>query len=127
MPAAGAASRTEGRSGGAIGRVAGFASAAFASAGWLACSATSVTGSSVPEAGRSCTRPFDASVPSDGVVERVRRCRKIIATSSSTELECVFFSCTPSSGSMSMMTPGLTSSSLANSLIRIFFIEETAR
>jgi hypothetical protein len=50
-----------------------------------------------------------------------------MATSSSIELECVFFSCTPNSGSMSMMTPGLTSSSRANSLILIFFIEETAQ
>ena len=55
-----------------------------------------------------------------------KRRRSSSATSSSIELECVFFSCTPRSGSMSRMTPGFTSSSRASSLILIFFIEETA-
>ena len=55
-----------------------------------------------------------------------KRRRSSSATSSSIELECVFFSCTPKSGSMSRMTPGFTSSSRASSLILIFFIEETA-
>jgi hypothetical protein len=41
------------------------------------------------------------------------------ATGSSTELECVFFSVTPSSGSMSRMLCDGISSCLANSLIRI--------
>ncbi|MCU1339511.1 MAG: hypothetical protein JWO19_5092 [Bryobacterales bacterium] len=45
-----------------------------------------------------------------------------IATGSSIELEWVFFSATPSSGSMSRITFGLTSSSRASSLIRIFVI-----
>jgi len=44
------------------------------------------------------------------------------ATSSSTELECVFFSVTPKPGSRSTMTFGFTSSSLASSLMRIFII-----
>jgi hypothetical protein len=42
------------------------------------------------------------------------------------ELEWVFFSCTPNSGSRSRMALGFTSNSRANSLILIFFIEETA-
>lgn len=54
-----------------------------------------------------------------------RRRRRAIDVSSSIELECVFFSLTPSSGSMSRITPGLTSSSLASSLMRIFFISRT--
>jgi hypothetical protein len=53
--------------------------------------------------------------------------RRAIATSSSTELEWVFFSATPSSGSISRIAPGLTSSSLASSLMRIFFILRTPR
>ena len=75
----------------------------------------------------SCEMPLELSArePSVGGPP-TRRSRKMIATSSSTELECVFFSVTPNSGNRSIMTPGLTSSSLANSLIRIFFIEETA-
>jgi hypothetical protein len=44
------------------------------------------------------------------------------ATGSSIELEWVFFSATPSSGSMSRITFGLTSSSRASSLIRILTI-----
>ena len=52
----------------------------------------------------------------------VRRLRSSSATSSSTELEWVFFSVTPSSGRRSRIAPGFTSSSLASSLIRIFFI-----
>lgn len=53
------------------------------------------------------------------------RCRRAMATSSSIELEWVFFSPTPNSGSMSRITPGFTSSSLASSLMRIFFILPT--
>jgi len=44
------------------------------------------------------------------------------AASSSIELECVFFSTTPNSGNRSMILFGLTSSSRASSLMRIFFI-----
>ena len=45
-----------------------------------------------------------------------------MATGSSIELEWVFFSDTPSSGSISRITFGLTSSSRASSLIRILTI-----
>ena len=51
-----------------------------------------------------------------------RRRRIANATSSSRELECVFLSPTPNSGSMSRITFGLTSSSRASSLIRILLI-----
>ncbi len=46
--------------------------------------------------------------------------RSLSAISSSTELECVFFSVMPNSGSSSIMRFGFTSSSRASSLIRIF-------
>jgi hypothetical protein len=49
-------------------------------------------------------------------------CRIISATGSSTELEWVFFSLTPSSGNMSIMACEGTSSCLASSLIRILLI-----
>ena len=50
------------------------------------------------------------------------RKRTSSATGSSTELECVFFSVTPSSGSISRMMCEGTSSCLANSLMRILLI-----
>jgi len=49
--------------------------------------------------------------------------RSLMATSSSIELEWVFFSVTPNSGSLSMISCALTSSSRASSLIRILFID----
>src|SRR6266481_863925 len=48
--------------------------------------------------------------------------RTFSASCSSTELECVFFSVTPTSGSASRIALLLTSSSLARSLIRILLI-----
>ena len=54
------------------------------------------------------------------------RLRIISATGSSMELECVFFSVTPSSGSISRMLWEGISSCLASSLIRILFISKTA-
>ena len=53
------------------------------------------------------------------------RRRRFSTTSSSSELECVFFSVTPSSGNNSRMTFGLTSSSRASSLMRILLIRKT--
>jgi hypothetical protein len=49
-------------------------------------------------------------------------CRMTSATGSSTELEWVFFSVTPSSGNMSMISCEGISSCLASSLIRILLI-----
>jgi len=54
------------------------------------------------------------------------RSRTSSATGSSTELEWVFFSMTPSSGSMSRMVCDGTSSCLASSLIRILLIKKAA-
>jgi len=54
------------------------------------------------------------------------RLRIISATGSSMELECVFFSVTPSSGSISRMLWEGISSCLASSVIRILFISKTA-
>jgi hypothetical protein len=48
--------------------------------------------------------------------------RSCSATSSSSELECVFLSVTPNSGNRSRMMLGLTSSSRASSLMRILLI-----
>lgn len=57
-----------------------------------------------------------------------KRFRIALATSSSSELECVFRALsTPSSGSRSIILPGLTSSSRANSLIRIFITQRINR
>jgi hypothetical protein len=61
-----------------------------------------------------------------GFASPVSRRRSSRATSSSSELECVFFSCTPNSGSSSRMTPGFTSSSRASSLTLTLLIEKTA-
>src|ERR1035437_3754677 len=47
-----------------------------------------------------------------------------MATSSSIELECVFFSTTPHSGTRSSISWAFTSSSRASSLIRIFLIDK---
>lgn len=77
----------------------------------------------------TCSFGAKAGAPSSppGMSPRVMRWRSFSATSSSSELECVFFSATPSSGSMSRMTLGLTSSSRASSLIRILLIHETPK
>lgn len=68
-------------------------------------------------AGEAWESGMDSPIPA-------RRRRSAIATSSSTELECVFFSSTPYSASISRMTFGLTSSSRASSLIRILLIND---
>ena len=58
-----------------------------------------------------------------GASEEPRRyCRTFSASCSSRELECVFFSVTPTIGSTSRMALLLTSSSLARSLIRTLLI-----
>lgn len=57
---------------------------------------------------------------------RSTRLRTSSAVASSIELECVFFSVTPSSGNISTMVCDGTSSCLANSLMRILLINLTA-
>jgi len=56
------------------------------------------------------------------VAEPRKRARTFSASCSSRELECVFFSVTPTSGSTSRIALLLTSNSLARSLIRILLI-----
>ena len=69
----------------------------------------------------SLTAGFPAAL--DGALPpRLRAARTRTASSSSTELECVFFSVTPTSGSRSRITLLLTSSSRARSLIRTLLI-----
>jgi hypothetical protein len=73
--------------------------------------------SSSPRSGRAV---FAAA---DGASDEPRRCtRTFSASCSSSELECVFFSVTPTIGSTSRMALLLTSSSLARSLIRTLLI-----
>jgi len=62
-----------------------------------------------------------ADDPDDSLPDR-RRARTFSASCSSSELECVFFSVTPTSVRTSRIALLLTSSSLARSLIRILLI-----
>jgi len=65
----------------------------------------------------------DALLEAEDPSPEPRRCARTLAAScSSRELECVFFSVTPTSVSVSRMVLLLTSSSLAKSLIRILLI-----
>jgi hypothetical protein len=73
--------------------------------------------------GRDVSEPCISGAPYTGTVltgSNPKCFRIVLARSSSSELEWVFLSCTPSSGSASSSFPGLISSSRANSLIRIF-------
>jgi len=116
-------------------RGAGGASAGISRASW----ATSAAGSDLAAAGLRdgsaegpgsatavCvspdTEPRDLAEPGDPFDSPASRRFTSIATGSSIELEWVFFSVTPSSGSMSRITFGFTSSSRASSLIRILTI-----
>ncbi len=94
------------------------------------CSATATGAADIslgPAAGRSMGGRSGAPSSPRAMSPLAMRWRSFSATSSSSELECVFFSATPSSGSMSRMTLGLTSSSRASSLIRILLIHETPK
>ena len=84
----------------------------------------SVAGVSGWRAGSCRATGSSCSVSSETPIPATRR-RRFSTTSSSSELECVFLSVTPSSGSKSRMTLGLTSSSRASSLMRILLIHKT--
>ncbi len=86
--------------------------------GWALSVSSTTGGCRVSAAGRAAS----ATVAWPPLLKCVRT---FSATSSSTELECVFFSVTPSEGSRLKIAFALTSSSLARSLIRIFDIEST--
>jgi hypothetical protein len=110
---------------------AGTSSAAFVS--WVSL-AISTAGASVFTAGfaEGCRTGSGAGVLSCGLEPSraagaasppVTRRRTSNATSSSSELECVFLSATPSSANVSRITLGFTSSSRASSLMRILLIQ----
>jgi hypothetical protein len=67
-------------------------------------------------------RELDFPAGDDPSAEERRYTRTFSASCSSRELECVFFSVTPTSGSVSRMALLLTSSSRARSLIRTLLI-----
>ncbi len=115
---AGSSGATSARAG--SGRVSIGAGSGFA-AGRGVSLATGAAGASATaaDAGTGALAPF----PLGSSVLPVMRRRTSSTTSSSSELECVFLSDTPSSGSMSRITFGLTSSSRANSLMRILLIQ----
>ncbi len=81
-------------------------------------------GSAAGPASATCSATVSVSTDElgDPLDSPVSRRLISIATGSSTELEWVFFSVTPNSGSISRITFGFTSSSRASSLIRIFTI-----
>jgi hypothetical protein len=120
-----------GRSGGARRTgAAGTSSAIFASGSFAGCSATgaSAFGADGFTAGRArsgsaATSSRRETVGADGPpASPCTRCRTCSATSSSSELECVFLSAMPSSANVSRITLGFTSSSRASSLMRILLI-----
>ncbi len=121
-------------SGGRIGAPPRAARTSPAGAGASVCASS---GSMAASGAASSERVFTASAPAFSAgatgssaarswsgTSKPNKRRNLIATSSSMELECVFFSATPSSGSRSRISWALTSSSRASSLIRIFFIEK---
>jgi hypothetical protein len=112
----GAGAGVSGAASRAAGRVSGVASifAAGVRAGSAAgTGSVTVTGVLAGSGPAVCGAPFASPV---------KRRFTSSATGSSIELEWVFFSVTPSSGSISRITLGFTSSSRASSLIRIFVI-----
>jgi hypothetical protein len=109
--------------------------AACASAGCAGAAFAAITGTSGSgDATGSCSSIFSGS--STAVAGPLRtdstmtspwtRFRTSSATGSSIELECVFFSVTPTSGNISTITCDGISSCLASSLIRILLIFKTA-
>jgi hypothetical protein len=123
-----------GRRGGADRAGGGAASGAFAavsgatSAGGAETFCTGASGSAVARVAASIGLGASAAGAASGgatagTLPLTPKCRRTAkAASSSSELEWVFFSWKPSSGSNSRITPGLTSSSRANSLMRILLI-----
>jgi hypothetical protein len=124
----GCAGRPAGRSSAGLAATAsGAFSSTAAGAGWLAGPLGAVSAAcDLSTAGAGCAegaagRDSSSACPSGTSWPKKRR--SLRATSSSIELEWVFFSVTPNSGSLSMISCALTSSSRASSLIRILFID----
>lgn len=118
-PKADSAGLVGGAAGAAAGLGAGFLDSTTPAGAWASpprCGVRSIDGR---DGGASAA---EAEPTAAGRECGMRRRRSSRAVSSSIELEWVFFSEIPSSGSISRITPGLTSRSLASSLMRIFFI-----
>jgi hypothetical protein len=84
------------------------------------CAGCARTGSGTVSA--LCETPRDSAGAGAPPVPPCTRRLTCSATSSSSELECVFLSAMPSSANVSRMTLGFTSSSRASSLMRILLI-----
>jgi hypothetical protein len=124
----GCAGRPAGRSSGVFAAAGpGAVSSAAGTGGWpsgKACATSGAGDVSTAAAGRSggVAGRASGSACSSGTSWPKSR-RSLMATSSSIELEWVFFSVTPNSVSRSRISCALTSSSRASSLIRILFID----
>jgi hypothetical protein len=127
-------SRTGGSVAGSLGGGATGGCGATRGGGAVECKPEMTEGEEGDKASPSCPGSVSGAAPLTGrlseagatdsvaIPSPTRRWRTARATSSSSELEWVFFSATPNSGNKSRMTLGLTSSSRASSLIRILLI-----
>ena len=121
-PAAGAAvGGAAGLDGGATGRAAA-GGAAVGAAGAATGLAAGAGAAAAGRAGLALAAAFAASAAASCSASSRKCLRACSACSISSELECVFFSLTPISGRKSIRTLALISSSLASSLIRIWFV-----
>jgi len=112
-----------------------FSSASSVARGWLAGPPGTSAGVAVSTAAGCCRSDAGAGVLSAAAcgpgpetssgTSCPKMRRSLMATSSSIELECVFFSVTPNPGRRSRISWALTSNSRASSLIRILFIKNT--
>ncbi len=108
---------------GSAGGLSGAGGAAGAdSAGGAGAGAAACAGSAEGAGGGAAAGASGAAGPAGTAPAPSRRALTRFASSSSIELECVFFPVMPSSGRTSRMTPGLTSSSRASSLMRILLM-----
>lgn len=124
-----------GRSGWAAGRVLSLSSVvnplgsgavSAGSSSWAegrSAGAAFVSTSASPGSGAGAASPSSAGAAASRFSTKTPKCRRISsATSSSIELECVFFSVTPNCGRIAIITLLGCSHSRASSFIRIFFI-----
>ena len=126
VAAAGLASGGAGRGGMAVGRGAAGGAAPACCFCWMSFSTSpglEIWERSIFILISSLSRPARAPLLVDPASDALLKCtRTFSASKSSNELECVFFSVTPTSGNTSRIALLLTSSSLARSLIRILLI-----
>jgi len=110
---------------GATGVSATCTGALFGASTGVSCSGAATTSDCSPIWSGSATA-MAGPLPSGWAPSPWRRLRNSSATGSSIELECVFFSVTPTSGNISTITCDGISSCLASSLMRILLIFRTA-